>query len=102
MMDIFSGILFAAPTSALIAGMFCKGTTSKIAIISTIAGLVCGVIAYFVIQDEDLNWFVGNILSLCLPAVIVIIGTMMSKESFDFNKLLNYVPDHVVNKSEEV
>ncbi|MDO4960708.1 MAG: hypothetical protein Q4E57_02460 [Eubacteriales bacterium] len=98
MMDIFSGILFAAPTSALIAGMFCKTTNSKIAIVSTIVGLASGVIAYFMISDPDLNWFVGNILSLCVPAVIVIIGSLICKDEFDFEKLKNYVPDHAVNK----
>ena len=97
MMDIFSGILFAAPTSSLIAGMYCKKTSSSVAIVSIIAGLASGLIAYFVIPNDDINWFVGNILALLVPAVIVIIGSLFSKYEFDFDKLKNYTPDHTVN-----
>lgn len=97
MMDIFSGILFAAPTSSLIAGMYCKKTSSSVAIVSIIVGLASGLIAYFVIPNDDINWFVGNILALLVPAAIVIIGSLFSKYEFDFDKLKNYTPDHTVN-----
>jgi Na+/proline symporter len=96
MMDIFSGILFAAPTSSLIAGMVTKKTTPKVAIISMVVGLAAGLTAFFVIPNDDINWFVGNILALLLPAVIVIIGSAMSKYEFDFDKLAKYEPDHEV------
>ncbi|MBR5468626.1 MAG: Na(+)/glucose symporter [Firmicutes bacterium] len=96
MMDIFSGILFAAPTSSLIAGMVTKRTTPKIAIISMILGLAAGLTAFFVIPNDDINWFVGNILALVLPAVIVIVGSLTSKYEFDFDKLAKYEPDHEV------
>ena len=96
MMDIFSGILFAAPTSSLIAGMYCKRTTSGIAIVSIICGLASGLIAYFVIPDPDMNWFIGNVLALLVPAAIVIIGSLFSKYEYDFDKLKNYQPDHAV------
>lgn len=97
MMDIFSGILFAAPTSSLIAGMYCKKTSSGVAVVSTICGLAAGLLAYFLIPNDDLNWFVGNVLALLLPAVIVIIGSAVSKYEFDFDKLAKYEPDHAVN-----
>lgn len=97
MMDIFSGILFAAPTSSLIAGMYCRKTSPTVAVISIFCGLASGLIAYFVIPDGDINWFVGNVLALLVPAVIVIIGSLFSKYEYDFNILKNYEPDHSVN-----
>ena len=97
MMDIFSGILFAAPTSSLIAGMYCKKTSPKVAVVSIVCGLAAGLIAFFVIPNDDINWFVGNILALLVPAVIVFIGSLFSKYEYDFEKLKNYVPDHTVN-----
>lgn len=97
MMDIFSGILFAAPTSSLIAGMYCKKTSPVIAVVSIVCGLAAGLIAFFVIPNDDINWFVGNILALLVPAVIVIVGSLFSKYEYDFDQLKNYVPDHTVN-----
>ena len=97
MMDIFSGILFAAPTSSLTAGMYCRKTSPTVAVISIFCGLASGLIAYFVIPNSDINWFVGNVLALLVPAVIVIIGSLFSKYEYDFNILKNYTPDHSVN-----
>ena len=98
MLDIFSGILFAAPTSSFVAGVYFKKTNSKIAILSIFCGLGAGLLAFFLIPNEDINWFIGNVLALLVPAVIVIIGSLFSKTSFDFNKLADYEPDHLVNK----
>lgn len=98
MLDIFSGILFAAPTSSFIAGVYCKRTTPKIAISSIFCGLGAGLMAYFLIPNEDINWFVGNVLALLVPAIIVVLGSLLSRSSFDFDQLKNYEPDHVVNK----
>lgn len=96
MMDIFSGILFAPPVSALVAGVFLKKTTTPIAITSIVCGLGCGLIAYFVIPNDDINWFVGNMLALFVPIVVVLIGSLISRKAFDFQKLMDYVPDHLV------
>lgn len=96
MLDIFSGILFAAPTSSLIAGVYFKKTTAPVAITSIFCGLGAGLAAFFLIPNQDINWFVGNILALTVPIVIVLIGTLISKKSFDFDKLAKYEPDHVV------
>lgn len=98
MLDIFSGILFAAPASSFVAGVYFKKTTPAIAITSIVCGLGSGLAAYFLIPNDDINWFVGNILALLVPAVIVIIGSLFSRHSFDFKKLEEYVPDHAVNR----
>ena len=96
MLDIFSGILFAAPTSSLIAGVYFKKTTAPVAITSIFCGLGAGLAAFFLIPNDDINWFVGNILALTVPIVIVLIGSAISKGQFDFDKLAKYEPDHVV------
>lgn len=75
-----------------------KKTTPAIAITSIVCGLGSGLAAYFLIPNDDINWFVGNILALLVPAVIVIIGSLFSRHSFDFKKLEEYEPDHAVNR----
>ena len=65
--------------------------------VSILCGLASGLIAFFVIPNEDINWFVGNILALLVPAVIVVIGSVFSKYEYDFAQLKVYEPDHVVH-----
>lgn len=60
MMDIFSGILFAAPTSSLIAGMYCKRTSPKIAVFSIVCGLASGLIAFFVMPQRGYQLVCGE------------------------------------------
>lgn len=96
MIDIFSGILFAAPTSSFVAGAYFKKANSTIAVVSIFSGLAAGILAYFLIPDTDLNWFIGNVLALLVPAVIVFFGSIFGKTSFDFDKLAEYEPDHMV------
>ncbi len=100
-LDIFSGIIFAAPTSAFLAGMYWKKTSPQVAAASIFIGLICGLTAWFAIPNDDINWFVGNMLSLFVPAVVVIIGSFIHRYEFDFAKLQNYSPNHKVEVSEE-
>ncbi len=100
MLDIFSGILFAAPTSAFIAGMFWKKTSPKVAVVSIFCGLAAGLAGWFLIPNKDINWFIGNLLSLLVPAAIVIVGSIFSGYKFDFGKLEKYEPDHKVHELE--
>jgi Na+/proline symporter len=99
-LDIFSGILFAAPTSAFFAGMYWKKTSPTVAIASIFIGLAAGLTAWFAISDPDLNWFVGNVLSLLVPAAVIIVGSIFSKYEYNFEKLRDYVPDHQVKATE--
>ena len=100
-LDIFSGILFAAPTSAFLAGMLWKKTKPVVAVVSIFAGLTAGIFAWLIIPDENLNWFVGNMLALFLPAVVIILGSIWpSKYSFDYSILKKYEPTHAVNVKE--
>jgi Na+/proline symporter len=99
-LDIFSGIIFAAPTSAFVAGMYWKKTSPVVAVTSMFVGLAAGMTAWFAIPNDDINWFVGNMLSMFVPATIVILGSLTSKYSFDFNKLKAYEPSHKVHESE--
>lgn len=94
--DIFSGILFAAPTAPLIIGLWSKRMNKQIAVISIIAGLVAGLSAYFMIPNEETNWFVGNILSLGLPFLIILVSLPFTKERYDFQRLHDYRPEHEV------
>jgi len=100
MIDIFSGILFAAPTAALILGLWLPRLNTKIAFISVFAGLGSGLLAFLVIPDSDLNWFVGNMLSLGLPFVIILLSIPFNKDKFNYDELEEYEPDHVVANQE--
>ena len=100
-LDIFSGIIFAAPCAAFIAGLIWDKVSSKVAVASIFIGMICGLIAYFMIPDDNINYFVGNVFSLCVPIVVIMIGSLFEKEHFDFEQLKAYQPDHLVHASKE-
>src|SRR5690625_2272896 len=103
MIDIFSGILFAAPTAALILGLWLPKLNTKVSFVSVFAGLIAGLLAFFIIPDDEINWFVGNMLSLFLPFIIILIGLPLSREKFNFEVLEKYEPDHQISdKASEV
>jgi Na+/proline symporter len=95
--DIFSGILFAAPTASLILGLWLPKLNTKVAFTSMFAGLISGLIAYFTIQNQDLNWFFGNMLALGIPFIIILASLPFSKEQYDFGSLKDYEPEHRVD-----
>lgn len=95
-LDMFSGILFAAPMSAFISGIFWKRTSPQVAVISIFCGLVAGLLAWFLVPNDDINWFIGNMFSLFVPAIIVIFGSFIHRFEFDFKILKSYAPDHKV------
>ncbi|MDT8858901.1 Na(+)/glucose symporter [Alkalihalobacillus sp. MEB130] len=94
--DIFSGILFAAPTASLILGLWLPKLNAKVAFLSMVVGLTAGLLAYFMIPDDELNWFVGNILALGLPFVIILASLPFVKQTYDYSKLKDYTPEHEV------
>jgi Na+/proline symporter len=94
--DIFSGILFAAPTASLILGLWLKKLNKQVAFISIFVGLIAGLGAYFLIPDEELNWFVGNMLALGLPFLVILISNLFIKEKYNFTKLKDYTPEHKI------
>ena len=103
MIDIFSGILFAAPAAALILGLWLPKLNTKVSFVSVFAGLIAGLLAFFIIPDDEINWFVGNMLSLFLPFIIILIGLPLSREKFNFEVLEKYEPDHQISdKASEV
>jgi len=99
-LDIFSGIIFAAPASAFFAGIYWKKTSPAVAVASIFIGLAAGLTAWFTIPNQDINWFVGNILSLTVPALVVILGSLFGKFEYDYSIMKNYVPDHEVRATE--
>ena len=99
--DIFSGILFAAPTAAFIMGMLWKKVSPASAIVSMIAGLGGGLIAYFTISDPDQAQFIGNLIALVLPYLVLLVWGAFSKYEFDFAKLKDYRPSQMVHVSDE-
>lgn len=97
--DIFSGIVFAAPCAAFVAGLFWDRPSKSVALIATFLGLAGGLLAYFAIKDPDLNWFYGNMISLLLPVVVVLVLSPFSGRRFEFAKLRQYSPKHRVSVS---
>ena len=99
--DIFSGILFASPCGALIVGLFSRRINAVIAAVATFLGLAGGLVAYFVIPDTNLNFFVGNVITLCLPFLIMLVSVPFVQPRFDFAKLHAYQSEHRVVLHEE-
>lgn len=94
--DIFSGILFAAPCAPLVIGMYSKRLNVGLSAVAVLIGLVGGLIAYFTIENPDWNFFIGNVISLVAPFLIILVGLPFTKHEFDFDRLLNYVSEHRV------
>lgn len=95
--DVFSGIIFAAPCAPLILGVFLKKLSPKVATVSTFCGVASGLISYFAISNPDWNYVVGNLCSLLVPIVICLVGSAVSSYEFDYEKMLKYEPEHQVN-----
>ena len=53
------------------------------------------------IPDDNINYFVGNVFSLCVPIVVIMIASLFEKEHFDFEQLKAYQPDNLVHSSKE-
>ena len=83
-------LLLAAPCAAFIAGLIWDKVSSRVAVASIFIGMICGLIAYFMIPDDNINYFVGNVFSLCVPLVVIMIGSLFEKEHFDFEQV-NYL-----------
>ncbi|MGM8213627.1 sodium:solute symporter family transporter [Virgibacillus sp. W0430] len=88
--DILSGIIFAAPLGAFILGLFWKKPSEATAIASIVIGLLGGIFTYLLIQNPDIDYFYGNVVSLVLPFIVIIVGSLFSTKNFDFNSLKNY------------
>lgn len=99
-LDIFSGIIFAAPCAAFVSGIIWDKVSTKVAGASIFIGMGTCLLAYVLIPNQDINYFVGNVCSLLVPVVIIMVGSLFTKERFDFEALKKYEPDHVVNTVE--
>ena len=87
--DMFSGIFFAAPCGALIAGLYMKKTNGIIAIVSIFTGIFTG-IAIWIYGDPAESWMYACMVSLILPAFIILISSKFIKNNFNFSKLQFY------------
>ena len=54
-------------------------------------------IAYVMIPNPDINAVVGNLCSLIVPIIVIVAGSLIENYEFDFQKLMDYEPDHKVN-----
>jgi len=88
--DIVSGIIFAAPVGVLLFGTFWERPSQPVAIISILTGFLGGIIAWQVIPNEDMNWFWGNVISLCAPIIMLLILSVLFPSSFKFDSLKGY------------
>lgn len=88
--DIVFGIIFAAPCAALLLGTLWKKPSETVAVVSIIAGFVCGIGAWLLIKNPDVDWFYGNIISLCLPLVLMVVLSLIFPSKFEFSQLKGY------------
>lgn len=88
--DILSGILFATPLGAFILGLFWRKPNASTTIASIVIGLIGGIITYLSINDPDLDYFYGNVVSLVLPFIVIVVGSLFTRNRFDFESLENY------------
>ncbi|HHY95605.1 MAG TPA: Na(+)/glucose symporter [Firmicutes bacterium] len=96
LIDIWCGILLTAPCAALILGVFWRKVSPKGALLSIPVGLAGGILAYFAVKDPNLNWVVGNLVALWLPAIFLAAWAVFERYQFDFSRLAVYEPGHRV------
>ncbi|MDO4517778.1 MAG: hypothetical protein Q4B78_01070, partial [Bacillota bacterium] len=73
--DVFCAIFFAAPCATLIFGtIFNMRISSKIPVISTVAGIATGLVVWIITPNSG-QWdqLLGMMISLLLPAIIILI-----------------------------
>lgn len=95
--DVLTGILFASPCAPFVMGVFWKKISPKVATASIFIGIVCGIGAYLAIPDPNINYVIGNLCSLIVPVIVIVIGSLVGNYEFDFQKLADYEPSHKVN-----
>lgn len=88
--DILSGIIFATPMAGLVAGLCSRRPSGTVVVTSIVMGLVAGIATYLAIDDPDVDYFYGNVVSLLVPAVVVVIGGLVKPAQFDFAPLRAY------------
>jgi Na+/proline symporter len=88
--DIMSGIIFAAPVGVLLFGTFWERPSQKVAIISIFAGFIGGIAAWRFIPNQDINWFWGNVISLTVPIILLVILSLLFPSDFKFKSLEGY------------
>lgn len=90
--DIVSGIVFAAPIGALVTGMFWRRPSAPLAIGSVVVGVCAGMVTYVVIDDPEIDYFAGNLVSLLVPVALLLLSPLVSRERYDFGELRRYRP----------
>jgi Na+/proline symporter len=85
--DTFCGIFFAAPCGALIGGMYCSRLNGRVALLSIISGLAAGFGTWLFKEN---GWFVGSILSLVIPVIVILAFALFEKDRYNFYRLRQY------------
>ncbi|WP_199435452.1 sodium:solute symporter family transporter [Qaidamihabitans albus] len=88
--DILSGIIFSTPIAALVLGLLWRRPSTPVAAVSIVLGLLGGIGTYLAVDDPNLDYFYGNVVSLGLPFLVVVVGTVLSKRDYDFDELKEY------------
>lgn len=99
--DTFSGIFFAAPCGAIVAGIISKKDIGNKAILSVGIGILAGFATWLYIPDAQVNWLYGTFFSLVTPIVFLVIFSLATKRRFNYLKLGLYRYDFENSKSEK-
>lgn len=95
--DVMTGIIFASPCACFILGMFWNKVSSFAAGLSIAVGIGSGILVYMIIPDPNVNYVAGNLCSLLVPFVVIIISVLVGNYEFNYSKLKNYEPEHSVH-----
>lgn len=88
--DMFSGIIFAAPCGILIVGIFSKYTSEWLTLLAIFSGLLAGLFTWISFDLSAESWFYGCLISFALPIFIVFATYPLTKERFNFTRLAFY------------
>lgn len=76
-LDLFSGIIFAAPCAAVIMAAFSDIGNDNDAVLSIVLGVVCGLVGLYSFQDSQAGWYYATLLSFLVPFLVFIPSALL-------------------------
>ena len=85
--DMFSGIIFAAPCGVLIIGVYSKFLNEAATLLAVFGGLIVGLATWIYFDLSAESWFFGCLLSFMIPVIVIFAAFPFTEKRFNFERL---------------
>lgn len=87
--DTFSGIFFAATCGGIFAGFWSGKILGNKVLVSIVIGILAGIAAWIKIEDTNIDWLYGSVISFGLPILFLGLMSLLTSKKFNFAKLIH-------------